>query len=212
MLKRAIYLFIYLSLESVLAPVYASNLSLELTSDIRGIDEILNNNIVPNTGGSDGNSEDEDKERKVYIRPTLRFGYRRQHLWSEKLTFSSSFVLSNVYGRVRYPEGAIFGGVNFTDPLRLTLSSWDFALEQSVEFAPNESWALGALVGVKRQFIKLDTFFGDWNLNDSLIANRVEGSVWVDRKFLSFRRARVRIQATKGRGNTRFSLALRQYF
>jgi len=207
--KRAIYLFIYLSLESVATPIYASDLLLELTSDLRGIEEIIFNNSVSSSGS---NSRYEGKKRKYYIRPTLRFGYRRQHIWSDNVTLSSSVILSNVYGRVRYPEGAIFGGVNFTDPLSLTLSSWEFALEQSVEFALNESWALGAQVGVRRQFIKLDTSFGDWNLNDSLITYRVEGSVWVERKFLSFRRTRVRLEATEGRGSTRVSLALRKYF
>lgn len=214
MLKKiALILFIFSALESVATPIYASNLFLEITSDIRGVDEIIGNYIdLDNGNNNNGNSISEDKNDNITLRPTFRFGYKRQYILSEQLSVSSSFILSNVYSKAYYPEGATFGGVNFVDPIHLTLSSWDFALEQSVEFVPADAWVLGALVSLKRQFVKLDTLFGAWHLSDSVVANRLEGSIWVDRSISPSDQTVLRFQTTKGKGNTRVSLSLRHYF
>ena len=219
MLRKVLSCFLFLIIGSLPAQTYAKNFWLEVTSDVRGVDEILGTYIDTNTGQS-GSSNGDDltsdttdaRQKKSTIRPPIRFGYNHQHIRSKTLTFSSSLVLSNVYGRYDYPEGAIFGGIDFSDPLSFKLSSWDFALEHLVEFEPHEGWSIGVLVGFKRQFIKLDTTFGTWDLKDKFIANRVEGSVWVDRRILSLDRTVVRFQGTKGKGDMRFNLSLRQYF
>lgn len=219
MLNKVLSCLFFLTIGSLPAPISAKNFWLEVTSDVRGVDEILGTYIDTNTGqsgssnGDDFSSGASDARQKNYtIRPPIRFGYNHQHIRSRTLTVLSSFVLSNVYGRYDYPEGAIFGGTDFSDPLSFKLSSWDFALEHSVEFEPLEGCSLGALVGFKRQFIKLDTTFGTWDLKDKFIENRVEGSVWVDRRILSLDRTIVRFQGTKGKGDMRFNLSLRQYF
>ena len=219
MLRKVLSCFLFLIIGGLPAQTYAKNFWLEVTSDVRGVDEILGTYIDTNTGQS-GSSKGDDltsdktdaRQKKSTFHPPIRFGYNHQHLRSKTLTILSSFVLSNVYGRYDYPEGAIFGGTDFSDPLSFKLSSWDFALEHSVEFEPREGWSLGALVGFKRQFIKLDTTFGTWDLKDKFIANRLEGSVWVDRRILSLDRTVVRFQGTKGKGDMRFNLSLRQYF
>ena len=219
MLNKVLSCLFFLTIGSLPAPISAKNFWLEVTSDVRGVDEILGTYIDTDMGqsgssnGDDFSSGASDARQKNYtIRPPIRFGYNRQHIRSRTLTVLSSFVLSNVYGRYDYPEGAIFGGIDFSDPLSFKLSSWDFALEHSVEFEPREGWSLGALVGFKRQFIKLDTTFGTWDLKDKFIENRVEGSVWVARRILSLDRTIVRFQGTKGKGDMRFNLSLRQYF
>ncbi len=219
MLKKVLLGLSFFILQNFPTQLYASNLWLEITTDIRGVDEILETYIDPNADQSENNNADNlildasgNRIQKNNTRPTLRFGYGRQHMLSDTISISSSFVISNVYGRYDYPDGIILGGIDFSDPLSFKLSSWDFSLEQSINFVPHEDWSFGALFGVKRQFVRLDTFFGAWNLKDKFIANRIEGSVWIDRRVLSFDRTVFRLQGTKGKGNMRMNLSLRQYF
>jgi hypothetical protein len=219
LLKKVLLGLSFFILQNFPTQLYASNLWLEITTDIRGVDEILETYIDPNADQSENNNADNlildasgNRIQKNNTRPTLRFGYGRQHMLSDTISISSSFVISNVYGRYDYPDGIILGGIDFSDPLSFKLSSWDFSLEQSINFVPHEDWSFGALFGVKRQFVRLDTFFGAWNLKDKFIANRIEGSVWIDRRVLSFDRTVFRLQGTKGKGNMRMNLSLRQYF
>ena len=222
-MKYIIAIFVFLIAQGAPNNGEASDFFFEVTTDLRGADEILSSiidtdAIRPDTSNSKSvdNSRDQvahyETKKQYNLRPTLRLGYRHERMWSENISIPSTIIISNAYGRAEYPQGATFGGFNFTDPLKLTVTSWDIALEQSVKINLGSDWAFGASIALKFQNVKLKTKFGTWHLTDSFNATRIEGAARVERRIMHFDNTLVQIHAIKGYRNTRLGLSLRHYF
>ena len=187
-------------------------------TDLRNVGEIVDDVHSPMSGSSsERNDLNADTGKRVRgkeasIRPTIRFGYERRYKLTETVSLASSIAVSNAYGKVTYPSGAMFGRLNFVEAITIKVNSWDLSLEQSVMLFPAEDWTIGASVSFKSQYIDINTKFGSWNLQDNIQSNHFEGSVWIDRSAVIFDKAFVRLKVTQIKDDPSYSISLRKLF
>lgn len=197
---------------------HASSFWLEVGTDLRNVGEIVDDYNSPMSGSSsEGNGSNSDTGRRVRrkdvsIRPTIQVGFERRYKLTETVSLASSIAVSNAYGKVTYPSGRMFGGLNFVEPITIKVNSWDLALEQSVMLFPVEDWTIGASVSFTSQFIDINTKFGSWDLQDNIQLNHFDGSVWIDRSAVIFDKAFIRLKVSQLKDDPSYSISLRKLF
>lgn len=209
-LKSVAASFVVASCLTYSTPVLALEISVSVSSDLRGgayLAEGLYRSLTSDASdeGQDDSSvvdegtvastppsvQNSSNTSEFAVRPSLHLEVSQRLFQLQKLTFGAKAEFVYASFGVRYPNGFSFQSgdrtVRFTEPSSLNLRSIDAGIGPIVKFEFTPRTSLRGEVLYVYQSVSIQSNLGSWKLKDDLFDRRIDSSIWFD--YLIFRNA-----------------------
>mgnify|MGYP001128640486 CR=1 FL=1 len=163
-----------------------SEVSVSLSTDLRGSIAFLEEFYRPNSSNSPSDIEPSDGSQssaassatsgetveQFDILPAISVGYTQELVARQTLTAGFRGAFSYVNLKARYPDGFTISSsgrnLTFVESASFTLQSFDFGLGPYVRWQPSQNLRANFAVLLTHQRLELSSRLGSWNLEDRL--------------------------------------------
>lgn len=194
-LGRKTFFAIALCAMALVPRVGFAEVSVSLSTDLRGSIAFLEKFYRPNSSNSSGDPADnepsdgsqstpassassEETIEQFNIFPAFSVSYTHELVEHQTLSFGLHGAFSYVNLRARYPDGFTISSsgrsIRFTESASFTLQSFDFGLGPYVRWQPSQNLRANFSILLTHQRLELSSRLGSWNLEDRLERSFVE--------------------------------------